>query len=68
MNKTKDFPQWVVVENAGMENESIGNEFTTFKEACENVEDWYGSSEDEGDGMYVRIMRRQEDGTLTSEY
>lgn len=59
------FP-WVVVEKAGRDDEQIANDFRTFKEACENLEDWYG--EDERESFPVIIMRRRDDGTLTTEY
>lgn len=57
---------WVVVEFAGMENEAIGADFATFKEAAKNVKSWYG--EDEIEEANVRIMRRLDNGQLTTEF
>lgn len=57
---------WVVVEFAGMENETIGADFATFKEAAKNIDAWYGA--DEIEEINVRIMRRLDNGQLTTEF
>lgn len=64
--KSRNPKPWVVVEFCGMENEAIGADFKTFAEAAKNIEKWYG--EDEIEEANVQIMRRLDDGTLTTEF
>lgn len=57
---------WVVVENAGQDDEEIRGDFATFEQANRAVENWYYP--DELENLGVQIMRRREDGVLTTEY
>ena len=57
---------WVIVEGAGTDDESIVNDFPTFKQASKELSAQYYP--DELDDKNVRIMRRLDDGTLTAEY
>jgi len=58
----KAYPQWVIVDRAGTDEESIVNDFFTFEAAKSYVEEF--SYDFEG----LVIMRRREDGVLTTEY
>jgi hypothetical protein len=53
---------WVVVENAGYENEDIWSDHCTFKAALKELES-AGGTENGFD-----IMKRLDDGTLTTEF
>jgi hypothetical protein len=57
---------WVVVENAGTDDESIRGDFGKYREAMRAIENWYYA--DELENMNVQLMRRNDDGTLTTEY
>lgn len=57
---------WAVVENAGMNDEDIAGDFATFAEANRAVKNWYYP--DEVRNMNIQIMRRRDDGVLTTEY
>lgn len=54
---------WVVVENPGTDNESIVIDFGTFREACNWIDRNYTDDDCPAD-----IMRRLDDGVLTTEY
>lgn len=54
---------WVVVENAGTDNENLVIDFATFREACNWIDRNYTDDDCPAD-----IMRRNDDGTLTTEY
>ena len=60
--KTSNPFPWVVVENPGTDDEYIGGDFATFREAFNNGKTWYGQDED-----WI-VMRRNDDGTLTTEF
>lgn len=53
---------WVVVENPGTENEYIGGDFATMREALKAGRAWYHDDEE------WDVMRRNDDGTLTTDY
>jgi len=57
---------WVIVESAGCDDEQLATEHHSFSDAAKAMHRNYGT--DEIDGMPVCIMRRNEDGTLTTEY
>ena len=54
---------WVVVENAGTDNENLVIDFATFREASNYVDRNYTDDDCPAD-----IMRRRDDGILTTEY
>jgi len=54
--------KWVVVGNAGMDNEYIHSSHRSFKSALEELK--ISGGREEG----FDIMRRLPDGTLTAEY
>lgn len=54
---------WVIVENAGTDNENIVIDFATFREACNYIDRNYTDDDCPAD-----IMRRRDDGVLTTEY
>lgn len=58
----KAYPQWVVVQNAGTDDESIVNDFYTYDAATSYVADF--SYDFDG----LDIMKRNPDGTLTTEH
>jgi len=60
------YPQWVVVEQAGTDDESIVNDHYTFREAAQNIARNYYP--DEREELGVQIMKRLPDGTLTTEF
>lgn len=57
---------WVVVERAGTDDESIRADFPVFSAAVVVVKSWY--YEGEIDELGVQILKRGDDGVLTSEY
>lgn len=57
---------WVIVEFAGRNAEEIASEHRTFSDACKKLHRSY--DDDDIEGMPVSIMRRNEDGTLTTEF
>jgi hypothetical protein len=57
-----DFPQWVVVENAGTDDEDIWSDHDTLPAALKELENCGGR--DNG----FDLMKRRPDGTLTTEY
>jgi tRNA(Ile2) C34 agmatinyltransferase TiaS len=57
---------WVVVECAGREDEAEVNAFRHFIDADEWIARTY--EEDEIEFLGVDIMKRLDDGTLTTEY
>ena len=57
---------WVIVEQAGTDDESIRDDFPTFAKANKALADWYYA--DELESLGVQIMRRLNDGTLTTEF
>jgi hypothetical protein len=57
---------WVIVEQAGTDDESIRADFGQFSTAHRACLAWY--SEDELETLGVSIMKRNNDGTLTTEY
>lgn len=57
---------WVIVEFAGRDAEEIASEHHSFSDAAKKLHRSY--DEDDIEGMPVSIMRRNEDGTLTTEY
>lgn len=58
-----DYPAWVVVEHPGTDDENIVIDFYTAREAYRYIERNY--TEDECD---VDVMKRREDGVLTTEF
>lgn len=57
---------WVIVENAGQDNENEVADFKNFLMAhrfC--LRNYY---DDELESLNVQIMKRQDDGTLTTEF
>ncbi|MBS1157779.1 MAG: hypothetical protein H6R15_198 [Proteobacteria bacterium] len=61
---TQDNPKpWVIIENAGTDNENIVIDFATFREACNYIDRNYTDDDCPAD-----IMRRRNDGVLTTEY
>lgn len=59
-------PPWVIAEGAGCDDEQIASEHHSFSDAFKKMHHAYDN--DEIEGMPVCIMRRNEDGTLTTEY
>ncbi|WP_295006844.1 hypothetical protein [uncultured Dechloromonas sp.] len=57
-----DYPQWVVVENAGTDEEDIWSDHYTFKAALKELENC-GGTENGFD-----IMKRLATGELTTEF
>ena len=57
---------WVIVEGVGCDDEQIATEHRTFSDAWKKLHAAYDT--DEIDVMPVEIMKRQPDGTLTTEY
>lgn len=57
---------WVIVEGAGCDDEQISSEHHSFSDAAKKLHRSYNN--DEIEGMPVSIMRRNEDGTLTTDY
>lgn len=57
------YPEWVVVEFPGTDRENLVIDFYTAREAFRYIERNY--SEDECD---VDVMRRRDDGILTTEF
>lgn len=57
---------WVVVQNAGYTNEKIVHEARTYDDAYCAMHEMY--QPDEQEELHVDIMKRCEDGTLTTEY
>lgn len=57
---------WVIVECAGYEDEQIASEHRSFAEATKMLDRQYDVVETET--LPVIIMRRNADGTLTTEY
>lgn len=57
---------WVIVEFAGRDAEEIASEHRTFSDACKKLHRSY--DDDDIEGMPVSIMRRNENGTLTTEF
>lgn len=57
---------WVIVESAGYEDEQIASDHRSFAEACKHLDRQYDPVEIET--LPVQIMRRLDDGTLTTEY
>lgn len=60
--KPINFPQWVLVKDPGTDNESIEDDFWELREAAIALVKNYDESE------AVDIMKRLEDGTLTTEF
>lgn len=54
---------WVIVENAGTDNENLVIDFATFREACNYIDRNYTDDDCPAD-----IMRRRDDGVLTTEF
>lgn len=54
---------WVVVENAGTDNENLVIDFATFREASNYIDRNYTDDDCPAD-----IMRRRDDGVLTTEF
>lgn len=57
---------WVLVEQAGTDDESIREDFATFRGASLAMKNYYYW--DELETLNVQIMRRRDDGVLTTEY
>jgi len=57
---------WVIVEKAGTDDESIRADFGQFSEAHRACLKWYDT--DELEELSVSIMKRNDDGILTTEY
>jgi len=57
---SKPYPQWVIVENAGTNDESIWDDYYQYDDAL--IE--FNNMDSEG----FDIMKRLPDGTLTTEY
>lgn len=62
LGQISDFPEWVVVEGAGTDNEDIWSDHYSFKAALKELEGAGGT--DNG----FDIMKRLADGTLTTEF
>lgn len=60
--ETTDYPQWVIVENAGTDAEDVWNDHYTFKAALKELEGCGGT--DNG----FDLMKRLPDGALTTEF
>jgi len=54
---------WVIVENPGTDDENIVIDFATYREACRWIDRNYTDDDCPAD-----ILRRLDDGTLTTEY
>ena len=59
---TPDYPEWVVVENAGEDNEDIWADFNTYAAAIRELKEC-GGRENGFD-----IMKRLANGMLTTEF
>lgn len=59
---TTDYPEWVIVENAGTDNEGIWSDHYTQSAAIRELKD-AGGRENGFD-----LMKRLADGTLTTEF
>lgn len=57
---------WVIVEYAGQDDESIRADFANYRDAIRAIKNWYYP--DELQNLSVKIMRRRDDGVLTTEY
>jgi len=57
---------YVIVENAGYENERECDECQTFREALAHLKRSYSNAEQES--LHVQIAKRLPDGSLTYEY
>jgi hypothetical protein len=57
---------WVIVEGAGCDDEQIASEHRSFSDAVKKMHRAY--DDDEIEGMPVCIMKRDENGTLTTEF
>lgn len=57
-----DYPQWVIVENAGTDAEDVWSDHHTFKAALKELESCGGA--DNG----FDLMKRLPEGTLTTEF
>lgn len=53
---------WVIVENPGTDCEDVHSDYKTFREAIKALDAYFYDE----DG--AQIMRRNDDGTLTTEY
>ncbi|MDP2881581.1 MAG: hypothetical protein Q8N89_08380 [Azonexus sp.] len=65
-NTARNPKPWVVIEHAGQDDENIQGDFATFKEAERALANWY--FQDELESLGAKIMKRNNDGTLTTEY
>lgn len=65
MSQSRALP-WVVVENAGYEGEQITSEHHSFADASKRIKKQYDPIEIET--MPVIVMRRNDDGSLTTEF
>lgn len=66
MNTIHNPLPWVIIENAGQDNENEVADFKTSLEASRYMKSYYYDSEI--DELNVQIMKRQDDGTLTTEF
>lgn len=57
---------WVIVTHAGLTTERIVHEAKTYDDAWTAIHELY--SDWEREELHVDIMRRLDDGTLTTEY
>lgn len=57
---------WVIVEGAGCDDEQIASKHRTFSDAVKKMHIAY--DDDEIKDMPVSIMKRDENGTLTTEF
>jgi hypothetical protein len=61
-DQSTDYPQWVIVENAGTDAEDVWNDFHNYKAAVKELKICGGA----GNGF--DLMKRLPDGTLTTEF
>jgi hypothetical protein len=60
--QNEDYPQWVIVENLGEDNEDIWADYDTQKEALDEMNKIGGK-------LYgFELTKRLSDGTLTTEF
>jgi hypothetical protein len=57
-----DYPQWVIVENAGTDAEDVWSDHAAFDEAMREMRSCGGAD------FGFDLMKRLPDGTLTTEF
>ncbi len=60
--QTTEYPQWVIVENAGTDAEDVWSDHHSFREALKELERCGGKS------AGFDLVKRLPDGSLTTEF